>query len=197
MSDSHIAPGADPASDRPLRSSNSGWWHRNRWSLLAFFALALATPIAIVGNSVRRQRATNPTVPIVVAEGQTAEYGTATVGPARAIFVTDDDAPPNTKVVQATIALNNAASLNCRPPTLVETTGSRRTFGSTTLLRSDGDFGASFCGAAIGDRYELSLIYLVPDDVADPLVIRFVSQEEIPRYVEFKVQPEVAETDRS
>lgn len=169
---------------------NRSWWSRNWLSLVVLGVLVVVTPAVVIGNSVRQERSTSPTEGVVVDRGRSAEYGGATVGPVTATFDNDEDAPPNTRVVRATIELDDASSLFCLDPTLSETTGNRRNFGSTTLLLSGDEVRATTaCSAAAGDTYQISLTYIVPTDATGPFVIDFVSPDALPRYLEFKVQP--------
>lgn len=171
-------------------SATPSWWHRNWRSLLALGVLAVLTPTVVVGNSVRRRQNTEPRDAIVVEAGEATEYGSATVGPVSAAFGTDEDAPAGTRVVKATVVLNDASSLTCNSPTLTETDGARRKFGSTYLLASTDELGLPDDCLGVGsDADELSLTYLIPDDATGPFVIEFVSPDELPTYIMFKVQP--------
>lgn len=186
----NVATDTTTTDDGSPHAGTPGWWRRNRLPLAALVVLTMLTPVVYAGNSLRQRRDQTASDPIVVDVGQTANYGAATVGPATAMFGTDDDAPADTRVIVATIAMSDASSLDCFDPRLVETGGAQRTFTSTTRLRSDDEFRApTNCLLGGGDAYELSLTYIVPRDAAGPFVITLESTTELPRYVEFKVQP--------
>lgn len=177
----------DDGPNRDRGTSAGGWWRRNSLPLLALLILAAATPAAMVGLSLRRQRQSSPTEPIVVEAGQSAEYGPATVGPAKLTELDDDvGAPPNTRVVEATIGLRNATWPLCPSPSLVETTGAQRRFTRTSLLNTGGV--GNPCAASADGSVEMLLTYVVPADATGPFAIEFVAIDEAPRYLEFKVQ---------
>lgn len=181
----------------------TGWWRRNR---LALIALAVLIPVAtatLVGVAWSRYYLYQPTIPMDVDQGETAELADATWGPVRAVDVTDAEeltAPSDARVIAVAVPVDpHGESPSCFSPVLVEQDTGRRWEEMTTELGIP--YSAeepTNCTKPEDDEngdpgpvvpYEIIVGYIVPADAEGPFWVEVAEINSYPSFIRFSVEP--------
>lgn len=185
-------------SGSPENRPDQSWWQRNRVWLVALAIVAPITGVTIFSKSAREWRNRHPAT-TSVDYGSTVELRAtggssgATIGPATATFSDTVDGPPQTRVVQVSIAIDHGGELNCASPSLRELDGERRRWTSdaeaTPVPTNFDEVSApSTCDSEQNGPYQIETAYWVPDDAVGPFAIEIRTLSP-PRVVSLKVRP--------
>lgn len=151
----------------------TAWWRRNALALVAIGVLIPATVGAVAVQEWSERVDGFGTAPVVIAEGEVADYMLATIGDARAAFVDDPEAPSGARVVEVTVRVipDLRTPLSCLSPQLREQGGLQRQWDeSSDALGRDYDLVTS-CSRSARAPYTLSLAYVVPEDASGPFTV--------------------------
>jgi hypothetical protein len=174
---------------------NRGWWRRNALALAAAAVLVPATAAVIGGSEWWAHNASRELFPHAVSVGETAGFGEATWGPAKAEFVSPgprDDIPHGARVIEVEVPVEPGDEpLACASPTLQELTGEMRQWKEASIsveTEYDPDRPLS-CASELTDSYTVVVPFLVPADAVGPFGVDFSLGDELPGFLRLVVAP--------
>lgn len=174
------------------RPAEVGWWRRNAVALVALLILAPVTVGVIAVNEWSQYDQGTATKPITVAAGEAVGFADSRIGPVTAEFTDNVAAPADTRVVRAVMLVwPGGGPISCAVPMLRETGGQQRQWSvaSSYLDLPYDPESHGTCDSERPIRYALTLDYLVPEDADGPFTVDFVSNEVLPQYLEFIIEP--------